>query len=330
MAGVKKLRKIQLGDEGTPGIAVPATALWRGLGTLEDLSEVVFVEEDVGYLSGLDRTFIPKVGGQLKMDEVPATFEQLPYILMAGVESTAGVADGIGSGYVWTFNFPTTVAMTIMTYTIEGGDDQEQEEMAYCFVTDFSINGAADEAVKMLATWIGRQISVTDFSSPSLVTVEEILFNLGKIYIDAVAGSHGGTIKSNTLISMGLSVDTGLRAEQAADGEIYFSFQKQVGPEITCDLVFEHDGTAVAEKAAWLAQTPRLIRLIFEGSDLTAAGTYSKKTLIIDMTGKWEKFSALTDKDGNDIVTGTFRVRFNDTSDTFCDIIVVNELSALP
>ena len=39
MSGKKALRKIQLGQEATPGTIVAATTIWRGMGTIEDLRE---------------------------------------------------------------------------------------------------------------------------------------------------------------------------------------------------------------------------------------------------------------------------------------------------
>jgi len=124
MAGVKALRKIQLGDESPAGTAVAASTIWRGLGAIEDQREVVFAEEDVGVLPGVDRTYTPKLLAALAMEETEATFEQLPYILEAGVKSVSGVKDGDGSGYAYTFAFPTTAANTPLTYTIEMGDNQ--------------------------------------------------------------------------------------------------------------------------------------------------------------------------------------------------------------
>ena len=56
---------------------------------MEDQREVVFVEEDVGYISGLDRTNTPKYLAAIEFEEIPATFEQLPYILAAGVTFTS-------------------------------------------------------------------------------------------------------------------------------------------------------------------------------------------------------------------------------------------------
>jgi hypothetical protein len=87
----------------------------------------------------------------------------------------------------------------------------------------------------------------------------------------------------------------------------------------------------VAEKEAWRNGTPRQIRLLIEGDALTSAGTsYSKKTVRIDLAGKWESFEALSDQDGNDTVTGLFRARYNQLADLFAEIVVVNELTTLP
>src|SRR4030042_1438141 len=102
MAGIKALRKIQLGGETTSGTAVAATALWRGMGTLEDQREIVFPAEDVGFLSGLDRSYVPKLAGAISFEDVEATFEQLPYIFEAGVKTVAAGRDGTqGAGYVY-------------------------------------------------------------------------------------------------------------------------------------------------------------------------------------------------------------------------------------
>jgi len=96
-------------------------------------------------------------------------------------------------------------------------------------------------------------------------------------------------------------------------------------------VTFEHDATSAAEKVAWRAGTTRQLRLRWLGTALTTAGSgYTYKTLIVDMAGKWEKFDKLAEQDGNDIVTGTFRARYNSTAALFCELVVVNELASLP
>ncbi len=333
MAGIRALRYIQLGLEATKGTAVAATAVWRGLGTIEDALEVVHVDETVGYVSGVDRTYIPKLLAKLSMESVPATFEQLPYILAAGVKDVvSGTADGTGSGKIYTYTFPTTTLNATKTYTIEGGDDQQEEEMEYSFVESFTLGGKPGEALMVSAEWIGRQVTAsTKTAGLALPTVEDILFSKGKLYIDAASGVIGTTLKSNTLLGADLNVKTGWVPVFTGDGNLYFSFNKATPPEITLSITFEHDGTATAEKANWRGQIARLIRLQFEGSNLGTAGTnYSKKTLRIDLAGKWEKFDKLAEQDGNDIVTGTFRARYNATAAKFAEIVVVNERATLP
>lgn len=335
MAGIRALRKIQLGLEVTPGTPVAATALWRGKGTIEDGGEVKFPEEDLGYVSGVDRSYIPMLLAKLSLDEVEATFEQLPYVLAAGVKNVVtGAADGVGTSKIYSYPFPTTSKNTIKTYTIEGGDDVQEEEMEYSFVEAFKLTGKANEAVMMQSDWLGRQVTPSTYTgSIAVPSVEDILFQKGKLYIDAVGGTIGGTQKSNTFLGMDLSVKTGWKAQPAGDGFLYFSFAKFVGNpvmEILLKITFEHDSTSVAEKAARLAQTPRQIRLDFDGNAVATPGTlYSTKKLRIDLAGKWETFDKLDEDDGNDIVTGTFRARYNSTAALFASITVVNELTAL-
>ncbi len=332
MAGVVPLRKIIIGKETTAGTAVAGDVVWRGKGTLEDMVEPVPVDEQVGYLSGTDNQYIPFVEGKLTMEASPATFEQLPHIFEAGIETDAPAQDGAGTGYIYEYIFPTTSKNTIATYTIEGGDDQQEEEMAYCFVTNFGLSGKSKEAVMVSADWMGRQIAPSTFTSVALATCESILFQKAKLYIDAVAGTIGTTLVSSTMLGFDMKVATGIHPKYTADGQLYYTFHDFAKPEITLDLTWEHNASAVTEKANWRAGTARQIRLLIEGSALGTAGTaYTYKTLTIDLAGKWRKFSKIGDNgDGNDIVTGTFVASYNSTAALFAEILVINELSALP
>lgn len=336
MTGIRSLRKLQVGKEstGAVGTAVAATALLRYNGTMQDMTEVVFDEEDVGYLSGLQRTHIAKTGAELQIEGI-ATFEQLPYILDGGVHINAGAADGAGSGFVYSYVFPTIAQPELRTYTIEGGDNQDMLKANYCFVKEFSLSGAAGDVWNLSATFVGQKITTTDAftasSDVAITAVEDMIFGKTKLYLDDSTGTIGSTLKSATLLGATLNVNTGNMEVYTADGEKHFNFVKTVGSEITLEVTFEHNATANAEFDAWRAQTPRQIRLLIEGSALTSAGTtYTYKTAIIDLAGTWETFSKLDEQDGNDIVTGTFRARYDATAELFAEIVVVNQLSALP
>jgi len=334
MAGVKALRRIQLGRETTAGTIAVATSYWRGVGTIEDQREIVFPEEDVGILGGVDRTYIPKLLAGITLGDAPATFEQLPHVLEAGIKAIGtGAADGTqGSDKIYAYAFPTTSLNTIKTYTIEGGDNQQAEVMEYGYVDSFGISGNAEEALVVSSEWIGRQVANTTFTTTATIpTVEEILFGKGKLYIDTAGGTAGTTQVTQTLLGMELSVKTGIIPKFTADGQIYFSFIQYVMPELELKLTYEHNGSAVTEKTAWRDQTPRQIQLKFEGSAVQTAGTlYSVKTLKIDLLGKYEAWEALDEQDGNSIVSCTFRSRYNATAAKHATITVVNELTSIP
>lgn len=328
--GIKALRKIQTGQEATAGTKVDATAIWRGMGVLEDTTETLFIEEDIGYLTGVDRTLVTKYGGALSMDSTPATFEALPIILSASIMADSATADG--SGYIHEFNAATTVVADIDTYTIEGGDNEGAEYMAYAFVDNFTLSGDAGGQLEMSADWIGRKITTTTFTATAeLPAVESIPFSMGKLYIDTATATIGTTQITGTWLGTSLEVDPGRQEVYTGDGNLYFNFVKQVMPEMTCEFSMEYNATSIAEVAAWRAGTARAIKMIWEGSALTTPGvTYTKKTLIVEMAGKWETFSGLEDADGNDTIVGTFRIRYNADQGFALKITVVNELAAVP
>jgi hypothetical protein len=297
---------------------------------------VVFVDEDLGILTRADRTYVSKTAGVFPFEETPATFEQLGYILNAGMVGTTGVADGAGTGFIYTYPFPILTLPTPYTYTLEGGDNTGFEEMAYCFVESFTIAGEAGGPLNMSANWRGRELApttVTPSSDVPIVSVETILFSKGALYIAPSASDAFGASTDQavaTWIDFSLEVQTGYQAVYTADNALYFTEVKNIGPEIVASFTFEHNATAIAEKALWRTETVRKLQCKWTGSAFVSAGTtYTYKTLIINLIGKWESWDKIGEKDGNDTIAATFRGRFNVTEDTAGTIILVNDLAAL-
>lgn len=330
MPGIKMLRKVQMGRESAAGTAVAATTYWRGEGVGEDNTRIVFPTEQVGFLGGVNRSFVPSVGAQAALT-ASASFEQILHVLEAGVKTVTPAADGVGSGKVSVYPFPTTAQNTTKTYTLEAGDNQQAEEMEYAYVDSFTLDGKAGDGLTLSAMWMGRQWTPTTYTPAlSLPAVEDIIFSKAKLYIDAIGGTIGSTQVSNSMLSMNLNVKTGIMPVRTADGEKFFSFTKGTAPEIGLQIVFEHESSSVAEKATWRANTPRLIRIEIPGSALTTAGTYATKLLRIDLAGTWEKFGSLTDQDGNDTIAGTFKALYDTTAAKFAEITVVHTLASVP
>ena len=332
--GIKKLSYIQIGAESTAakGTEVNADIIWRGMGNIVTDDEKVFPEEDVGYLSGVNRSYTPKLAATLEMEEGPATFEQAPHIFEAGIATEVATQDGAGDGYIYQYAFPTTAAPEITTYTIEGGDNVQEYQFTYGVVSDFSIAGAAEQAVTVAANWFGREADTgTKTAALSLVSVEEVLFQLATLYVDGTGDTFGTTQATNTFLEFNLNYTTGFQPVYTGDGQKYFTFEKNIGPEVLLDVMFEHDATAVTEYAAYKNGTTRMIRIDCTGSTLTSSGTvYAEKKMIIDVCGAWESFEGLDEKDGNTVVTGTLRGRYDIAAQDFGKIIVVNELTVLP
>jgi hypothetical protein len=337
MAGIKAFRKIQLGREATAGTSVAATSIWRGEGTYEDQRKQPHVTEDIGIIGATSRVYLARLMAQIQFADTPLTFEGLPYILDGGIKTVAGVQDGTGSDYIYTYAFPTTSANTIKTYTIEVGDNAQEEEAEYCFVSEFNLKGEGGsdtDAATMSATWVGRQLTTSTYTGAlSVATVEEAIFPKAKLYVETIGGTFGTTQLSNTFLGFDYKVKTGWHPRFVGDGNAspYFDSVQFLGDlEVTCDVRFEYDSSALAEIVKWRARTPMKMEIELAGGSVTTAGTsYSTKKIRLQMVGTWDKFTGLDDLDGGDTVTGTFRQHYHATPASQGNIIVVNENTAI-
>jgi len=335
MGVAQSTRKLQLGAESSPGTKLAATTIWRGtVSTLTDERKIHRIPEHIGVLAPTNRTQTLLLGGTMTMPSQVATFEQLPYIGAAGIKNiTSGTADGAGSGKIYTYTMPVgRDKNTIKTYTLEAGDAQQAEAMEFSFVEEFSLTGGVGEHVMLEAKWRGRQVVDQAFTGAlSAPTVEGIPFQKSKLYIDDTGNAIGTTQVLKTFVRFKLSVRTGWRPLPASgDGTLYFPDIDYADPSITLDLTFIHDAAATGAKAKWRSETGALIRMLFEGSALSAAGTYSKKTLKIDLAGKWMSFKALEVAEGIDICTGTLEAMYDPSANLLFDMTIVNEVATLP
>ena len=332
MSGVIPLSKIQFGRESTLGTEVDAVDILRVEGAfLDDQREIQFVPENVGLLVDPDRTTIPFTAGAIAIPENNVTFEQILHILEMGIRTVSSAQDGAGSGYIWTYNLPTTAQLTPKTYTFEGGDDEQASVLAGCFVESFTISGRAKEPLKFTANIFGRQVDDTTFTAAlTIPTVEEALFQKCKFYLDDAGDGFGATQVENYLLGFTLNINTGFKARATADGNLYYSYLKQTKPEFSLSLMVEHDSSADAEITKARAQTARLARILCQGSALTSAGTsYTYKTIIIDLAGKYAAIPPIENDDGSSVMNFTLNGRYNSTISTMGKIIVVNETDDL-
>lgn len=179
----------------------------------------------------------------------------------------------------------------------------------------------------------GSSFTLTEiFSVVAVPSVEDMLFGNTRLYIDAVGGTLGGTLKSTTMLGADVEIVTGL-SPVFTDGQVYYqdiSLDKKK-MAVNLKLTFRHNGIATVEKAYWLSQTPRKLRLSVQGTAFGTPGTtYTHKTFNLDLAGKWITFSELGEQEGENVVTGDFRGFYNATAAIAPTVTVVNELASLP
>ena len=335
--GVTLERRLQLGQEGTPGTAVAASAIWRGqANSILDERVVVHPPENVGYSAPMARVYTPFLAASYAMPDSEVTFEQGPYILAAAMKSlVTGVADG-GTSTAKIYAYPWPVLLTNHTYktfTLEAGNNNDARKMEYSFVDKWGISGAPKQALMWKGVhWVGRQRTAVTFASIAPPAVEPINFQMGYLYVDSGGGSIGATPYTNAWLGFDLACDSGLRSvPTGGNGQLYFSFAKPTGVTCTGSLTVEDDSQATGLETDWIANTLKLIRMKFTGSATGGAGgTYSVKTMIIDLAIYIDKIDILASQNGNDTKKVNFTVVYSPTDSLFGSMTFVNLLTALP
>lgn len=330
MGGITALKKVQIGRETTAGTAVAATYVLRGKADIKDAREFGTSAEDIGQLFPKNRMYEKFRLGIVTMPDQEATFETITYILAAAVENVVtGTADGTGSGKIYEFNHGVTSVNTPRTFTIEVGDNQRVDEMEYAFVRQFTLKGAAKDAIRFSAEWVGKQVSDAEFTAGlTPTTVEEIVFGKANLYLDASGGTIGTTTKTSTFLGFTLTDKTGHDMLFTGDGALTpVGIQTRV-PTITGTLILEHDATGEAELGYARSNAIRLMRIKVTGSTLTTAGTsYSVKTFQFSAAIQYDSVPQTADKDGDQVIELPFHVI--DSDSIVPTFIVVNEAAAV-
>ncbi len=334
VSGAKRYRRIQLGRETVAGTAVAATTVWRGPAIMPaDGQKKVMPDENIGFTSKVTRQYTPQKIAEMKFPSTEATFQQILHPLEGGIKAVTPASDGVGSGKIYSYPLPYQDMNTIKTYTIEGGDNKIEEEMEYAFVVDFELSGKKNEAWMLSSNWQGRQTTVTSFT-PSLAipSVSTMLFNKSKIFVDNVGGTIGTTQLTNSWLGAKLKVTTGLKAQFTGDGALTFSFVDFIGAKATLEMDFLHNAATAAERVLWRSDTPRQIRMLIEGNNLTTPGTsYTKETFRADLAGLYTNFPPPNDEDeGSSMMKVSFEAAYDSTAALFCNLLAVNELASVP
>ena len=326
--GLRALRKIQIGEEGTKGGAVAATAALLGTLTMQDSPTIHRPVEERGTLAEFSRSL--KVANLAELAvEGDATFEQILYLLHMGVlgNVTPSVVDT--SARLWTFTPAMTAAGVFDSFTIEYGDDVQAWETEFCLAKSVEISGAMGEAMRMRGSIFGRKMTQTTFTaSLTPPTVESIPMQEAKLYIDAEDGTIGTTEKASTLIAFTYTINTGLAPKRYGDGSIDFTSYAETFKGVELKATFAFNSAAEVQRALFDGETLRLIRIKAEGS--LAGAVSALRTLTLDVCGIYTGFTTLQERDGEDVVEITLSSQRGATYTKLFEVAVQNAVTALP
>lgn len=338
--GHKALSKVQLGQEATPGIAVPADFVWRGpFAGLADARTTEMVDEQIGVALPSSRSYAAQLMAEWSQPVTPLTPQQAPHIFEAGIKAVgAGVADGDSSGFLYRYPFGTTAINQIATYTIEAGDETQAEKAEYCFVRSFTITANRGEVLQISSEWAGRFVENAAFTAGvTAPAVSHIHASQGQVFIDNNDGAFGDSqLAPGNVLSMTLNVTTGWTALFTVDsGQLYFHghYFNIDEFEASLEMTFVYDTAAIAERELWRANEPRLVRVQFLGEAYATPGTtgeFTTNAFRVDFPGAWESFNAVEHDEGLSIVNATLRGGYDNESAEGLELWVANELATLP
>jgi hypothetical protein len=195
-------------------------------------------------------------------------------------------------------------------------------------VEEFTLEGAAQEAWKMSATWFGkRPVTSTPTALSTLVSVETAMLPMTLLYIDATGGTIGTTQKTGVLMGAQIRVRTGLVPLPVGDGSLSHSNYKWTKPEITYSLTLELEedtgaSTVATERAARFGKTVRLMRLSNSGSGSNA--------FTISFAGIHDSVGDYTNSNGNTTVQISGHAVYSAADTLFWSMTVINGVATLP
>jgi len=279
-------------------------------------------EDEIGSLAANTRAVVVGEDANLSF-EGDCTFEQLIYLLEMGI-----LANGSPTGegpYVWEYKHDLTAQSTPKSFTFQYGDDEAQYDVAYVVAKSLQISGKMNAPMTMKAEMFGRNLEATVWNpvvgALASQTVETMLGNKMRLYIDAAGGTIGSTEKSATIISMDWKLDTGYLPKMRGSANNFFTALGQKKPQLTVDIRAEFNSDMEAEAAIARAGTRRLFRLAVAGAGTSA--------LQLDWSGVYDVFGPLENEEGIDVVKFTTSLQLDTV---FADLLiaqVTNSVSAL-
>jgi hypothetical protein len=323
--------RIQIGAEATRGTGVAADIVLLGRLTMTpEITWSMPEDEERNSLALLHRQ--TNVGQQASLSfEGIMTFQQLIYLLDMGIGAvTTTRPDSGGNPTVYDHVFePTLTALAVAnSYTIEYGDGQQEYESVFCMASELSFSFAMGESWQMGAEIFGNFPAKSTFTGAlTAPTVEEVIGQKTKIYMDTTWSGVGTTQVSASLISASIRIPTGFGPTRYADGGLEFGAVAESKRAAEIELVFKHNASGEAEYDKFAAGTLMFLQLVIQGS---TAGASLIFTVTFDFSMRYTEAPELfTEQDGENVIRLSGRAYHDPTSGRDMRITVRNTTVAV-
>jgi len=339
--GLQAFRRIQVGDETTPGTAVAATEVLLGrLTTWEEELTIVRPDEDRNNLSRnmADDLIAAKIarlvwGGDLNHRHV---VYPLGMAIRGNITPTQPDSTNEPSAYLWTYAPGLTTANTpdiangIDTHTFEFGDNLQAYETEFCFATRLEISGRPGEAVQFVCDITGRQRTDTTFTGAlTAQTVQRFAFNKAKFYVDTSWAGLGGTQKSGLLKAFTWSLETQFSASFGADGNLYFyQVDKEAKKAVELRLTYARNSDADSERTKFEGRSTTYLRVELLGNTELDSGQDNVPYVYLDGAYRYFEWPTPGEEDGLSTVEVVAESVYDTTGAKQFEVAALTDLAA--
>lgn len=313
-------RRVHSGKETTFGTAVPATAILMGVESITPKFDSSLRSQRKyldGTLNPANTLVQTGEGGGFSMTQA-FSFEDCMCVLCSALVSTTPAA---GPPKVWTFPFPYASAPTLQSRTFEfydgtGTSYRADSSIVKSFTLGSQVGGA--NLVTLASEWESIKLSKQTVTSLSTLRTPTLLpTGYGALYIDALGGTMGSTVKADTLIDWSLSFSGLAHMKRFQSGGLGPTTYAADGvPTIELDTRLEFNSTGVGAIDNYLATTGKLIQI-----KSTVSSNY-----ILTVEGAFHPVEAtvLDDRDGNTVCSVKWRAFYDATYAKVGQVVVTN------
>jgi hypothetical protein len=319
--GVSNFYTVQYGKETTRGTAVAATKKWLGMANVPADRTPIYTKYKNNLRIDASAGLIPQIfadGITLDLSgDRPGYYQALPLLFSIGLKGniTATEVTTAQSDYLWTFDPSITSTLNAPdAITLEVGDENQVFEIEYLMAKSIRIGGkiGSNGFVDCSAECFGRQVTPATLTGALTVpTVEPILANNVRIYLDPTWATLGTTEITGHLSDFSWQMETGVQARWRGNSKLFASHY-ETGLAMKLNLTAEADAQSDLYYDYFQAQTAKAIRISISGSTIGSGTAYN---LTIDQWVVPEQAIPLANEDaGLDMSTVVLRNLYNTTA----------------